>query len=206
MIFCTRVFSQTDTTKAPAIPKWGWGMELGPGSGMYLLTGDAKEKLSEGWTFFNVDMSLSWNRLHFIAQISGFGSSIKQGLDYGPDWKKDNYIGSTNFQLSTGYNLLEKKYYRILPFVSTGMTAFKTNVDSTGAKSTFSDFKPSYAIGTAFDFKLNWQCLQFRLWTGIYPAYFLAPLKMKGSLCFVNLSLGFYIGPGTRITGIYKES
>jgi|GEM_PF-6558144 len=203
LVCSTAVSGQTDSTEA-YIPKWGFGMAFSPCTGMYFLTGHSKEKLSEGWCFANVGMTISYSKLHFTLEFGGLSGSLKEELSYGQAWKKDNRFGSTNLQLSTGYELLDKKYFRILPYVTTGMTVFNTKFDSTGAKPALTRWMPSVAVGTAFDFKINWQCLYLRAATGIYPAYFY-PLKMNGALCYVNLGIGFYAGPGTRVTGIYKE-
>lgn len=200
-------YCQADTVETEKESKWGFGGELGPCTGIYFLSGDAKQKLSEGWCYANAGVIISYSRVHFMLQVGGVSGSIREELSYGPEWKKENHFGSSNLQLSVGYELLNEKHLNIIPFVTGGMTAFNTRPDSTGSRGVATRFVgPSYAIGTAFDFKLNFPMfkknrkpsvvytmgyLYLRVMTGIYPTYF-HPLDMNGGLGFVNVSLGFY--------------
>jgi hypothetical protein len=206
-LFSFKAFCQLDTVAEIPHGKWGFGMELGPCTGMYFLSGDAKGKISEGWCYANVGLTLSYAKFHFMLQTGGVSGSVKEELAYGPEWKKGNRFGTAHLQLSVGYELLATRYFNIIPFVSGGFTAFNTQPDSTHAKGIATRFTPSYAAGTAFDLKMNFPVfkrkrdpdvvytrsyLYLRLLTGIYPTYFQNPLGINGSMYFVNLSVGFY--------------
>jgi len=182
--------AQTDTTEIYG--KWGFGMELGPASGMYFLSGEAKQKISEGWGYSSLGITVSYARFHFMLQLGGMGGDIKQTLDYSPDWKQGNEFFTSNMQLSVGYEVLHTKWFRIIPFVTGGRTGFNTRPQHLRNPSFYS-IGTEYAFGSAFDFKLNWQCLYFRIISGIYPTYFQQALHMNGSLVYANLSVGFYL-------------
>lgn len=207
IFFASTAFCQTDTTKTYGYGKWGIGAELGPCTGMYFLTGNSKDKLNEGWCYANVGLTVSCKKFHYMLQLGGVSGSLKEDLLYGQDWKKGNSFGSVNLQLGIGYELLNTRYFNIIPFVSGGMKAFNTGPVDSPARPTATHFMPSYSAGTAFDFKINFpvrekyrfpgyeyevQYLYFRVLTGVYPAYFYDPLKVNGSLYFVNLSIGGY--------------
>lgn len=131
----------------------------------------------------------------------------KADLQFEPNWKKNNQFGSSNLQLLTGYYLLNKKHFNIVPFVTVGATAFNSRPDSTGAMGASTNLFPSYSFGVAYDFKMNLpvkkknqfpgyehivQYMYFRLLTGAYPTYFQTPLKLNGGMYYINLSLGIY--------------
>lgn len=186
------MFAQTDTAFTPRYGKFGWGMELGPVSGLYFLTGDAKQQLTQGWAYSSLGMTFSYARVHFMLQAGGASGKIREKLNYGSEWKKNNLFYTSNVQLSVGYEVLNTKHFSIIPFTTGGVTGFNTRADSTGADG-YGVSAMTYAFGTAFDYKLNWQCLYFRVITGIYPTYFQRPLGMRGALGYANLSVGFYI-------------
>lgn len=212
LVFCRVIiaFGQTETTETHERGHWGVGVELGPCSGMYFLTGQANKSLNHGWCYANVGLTVTYKKYHFILQTGGISGSIQNDLSIGQEWKKDNNFGSVNLQLAAGYQLLNTKWFNIIPFVSGGATVFNTGPDVDNAKKTTSRWSPSYSIGSAFDFKVNFpvskrnrfpgheyvrQYLYLRLITGISPTYFDLQLDMKGAMYFVNLSIGgFYSG------------
>lgn len=201
---------QTDTSKTHERGHWGIGAELGPCSGMFFLTGQANVALSSGWCYANVGLTITYKSFHFIVQTGGMSASIRNDLSIGPEWKKDNRFGSTNLHLAGGYQVLDTKWFSIIPFISGGATVFNTKADVDNAKTTRSRWSPSYSIGSAFDFKVNFpiskknrfpghehvrQYLYLRVITGVSPTYFDLQLDMDGAMYYVNLSIGgFFSG------------
>lgn len=210
------LFSQTDSVIQYKRGTWGFGVELGPGTGKIFLTGDARQKLAEEWGFSNLGFTVSWKKLYCTTHLGGISSTLQESLAYGADWKKDNYFWSSHIQLSLGYELLHKKYFNIIPYVRGGSMAFSTRVDTSGAHGTSTPSVFSYAAGIAFDAKLPvpiskkkrgddpWydyadNYLYLRLYTGVYPNYF-HPLNITGHLYYFNFSVGWYIRSAKRIT------
>lgn len=202
------VYAQSDSLQKPRASHWGFGMELGPCTGKYFLTGEAKQYISEG-CIANVSITISYDKFHFIMQLGGISGSIKNELSHGLEWKMGNNFGSSHLQLSFGYELLSTRRLNIIPFASGGMTVFNTRLDTTGSFGAgHSRWSASYSVGSAFDFKMNFPLfkknrepgvdhgrayLYFRVLTGIYPNYFRQQLGINGSMYFVNLSVGFYV-------------
>ena len=208
------VHSQYDSSTTYDYGIWGIGAELGPCTGMFFLTGNANEMLNDMWCYANVGVTFSHKRTHFIVQTGGISGSIKESLGLGPEWKKGNHFGSVNLQLSLGYELLNTKHFNIIPFLSGGITAFNTQVDSIDAIGTSTNWTPSYSFGSAFDFKINFfrkkkhqfpghefetRYLYFRLITGMYPTYFNRALDIHGAMYFVNLSVGVFYKPPRKL-------
>lgn len=188
---------------------WGVGAELGPCTGMFFLTGNSSQVIQDGWCYANIGLTFSYKKFHYTLRTGGIAGSIKKDLDFGENWNKGNNFGSSHLQLSVGYELLNRKWINIIPFASGGLVAFNTSSDGLEPKPNTTNKRPSYSIGTAFDFKINIpvkernqfpgyeylrQYLYFRMLTGIYPTYFQNPLDIKGSMYFINLSIGAYTG------------
>jgi hypothetical protein len=212
LVINVQAYAQIDTTKTEYdYGNWGIGAELGPCTGLFFLTGNAATQLNDGWCYANVGITFSYKKLHYILQTGGISGSIKEDLNFGENWNNGNFLGSAHLQLSVGYELLNTKRFNILPFVSGGITAFSSSSDNLFPKPKSTNWTPSYSIGTAFDFKINFpvkeknqfpgyeyakQYLYFRILTGVYPTYFRNPLDINGSMYFINLSIGGYIKPG----------
>ena len=133
--------------------------------------------------------------------------TIKEDLSFDTNWKKSNQFGSSNLQLLSGYQLLNKRHFNIIPFITLGATAFNTQPQDNSIKGASTNFRPSYSLGAAYDLKINFavkkrnqfpgyehvvQYMYFRLITGVYPTYFQTQLKLNGSMYYANLSVGFY--------------
>lgn len=200
-----RSFGQ-DTLQTYTYGKWGIGSELGPCTGMFFLTGDAKEKIKDGWCYANVGLILSHNKFHYMAQLGGISAELNDTIPYGNLWKKGNHVGSLHLQLSLGYEWINTKIINIIPFASGGVRSFSSD-EGSGEDFTRTKSKPSYSLGLAFDFKINspikeknkfpdsdyiTQYFYVRVLTGMYPNYLKSALNINGSMYFVNLSIGAY--------------
>jgi hypothetical protein len=201
------VFCQADTLHLKP-GRIGIGAELGPCTGKFFLTGDADKKLNSGWCYANVGITGSFNKIYFAIQMGGLSSSQKADLTFNDKWKENNGFTSTNFQLLTGYHLLNKRHFNIIPFVTLGTTAFNTLPKDKSITGASTNFQPSYSVGAAYDLKLNFpvkkrnqlpgqehivQYMYLRLLSGVYPTYFQTQLKLNGAMYYINLSIGCYI-------------
>ncbi|MBK9149243.1 MAG: hypothetical protein IPM12_15665 [Flavobacteriales bacterium] len=209
-----KTYSQSDTADAEYdYGNWGVGAELGPCTGIFLLTGNAANMVQDGWCYANAGLTFSYRKVHYILQTGGISGSIISDLNYGENWNEGNGLGSTHLQLSVGYELLNTKRFTIIPFVSGGLKAFNSSSNSSEPKRESTNWIPSFSVGTAFDFKIHFpikeknqfpgheyvtQYLYFRVLTGVYPAYFQNPLDIRGSMYFINLSIGGYHKPGKK--------
>jgi len=207
-IDATIKFGQTDSVPTREFGKWGGGLDVG--GGMF-LSGASKGMINDGLTYINAGLTVSYSKFHFMLQTGGMAGSLKRELAYSPEWKQGNRFSSTHHQLSVGYELLCTRHFNILPFASGGMVKFSTPSEIEDADWIDTRYAPMYSVGAAFDFKINAPTKKnrepdaeyetsyyyFRLMTGVYPGYFQNPLGMKGAMCFVNLSVGFY-GSGRR--------
>lgn len=163
LLLSYKSYSQSDTAKIEYdYGNWGIGAELGPCTGMFFLTGNSSNKIQDGWCYANVGLTFSYNQVHYILQTGGISGSIKNDLNYGENWNEGNGLGSAHLQLSVGYELLNTKRLNIIPFVSGGLTSFNSSSDSLDPKPKSTNWTPSYSIGTAFDFKINFQDMNTR--------------------------------------------
>lgn len=204
------LIAQNDST-AYDYGKWGFGIELGPGTGAIMLTGEAAQNFESGlWSYSNLGLTVSRKKIQGTAHLGGISSSLRNDLAFGTGWQKNNFVWSSHVQFSLGYEALHKRYFNIIPFVRAGSLAFSTRVDTTGSKITHADPRLSCSAGIAFDLKLplplrkerreypgaayDENCFYLRLYAGLYPGYF-QMLQIKGNMYYANLSLGWYIRP-----------
>ena len=205
-MFNLTTLGQIDSIEIDKGDNVGYGIEIGPCTVLFLLTGSSKDKLNDGWCFANVGFYFKYNRFHYILHTGGISSSIKENLTFSENWDEENRFGSLNLELSVGYELFNNRYFNIIPYLSGGLKSFNTRYDSINAEVTKTNLKLSYSLGTAFDFKIDLPIkeenkflrfskdnpyLYFRALTGVYPNYLKSPLRINGSLFFINLSLGY---------------
>jgi hypothetical protein len=207
-LLSSNLFGQSDTIATSTGSKWGIGLEFGPCTGWFFATGEASQKINDGWCYANVGATFSWKRIHYTFHIGGLSGSLDEDLDYGTDWKKTNRFGSSHLQLSAAYEWVNTKHFNVMPFLNAGLVAFNSGPDSIAANPTATGWLPTASLGTIFDLKLNLPVLPknrsedyeygnqyyyLRIITGVYPAYFRNPFRLNGSMYFISLNLGFYL-------------
>ena len=192
----TNSYCQTDSSNTYK-NKLLCGIEIGPATGLFFLTGNAKQQVNEGWCYANVGITLTYNRFQLMLQTGGITTTIKENLVYGQDWIKDYKIGSVNFQSSLGYQVVCNKSINVIPFITGGCKNFKAWDDKTNEGPGETKYTFTYALGSTIDYKIyaphfGYGLVYFylRILTGIYPNYFENPLKTNGNLYFINLSIG----------------
>lgn len=205
-------FSQSITDSLTSKPdKYGWGLELGPCTGVCYSTGESADFIKNG-CFGSVGVTMNYGRLTHMFRLAGISSSIKSDIPNFNEWNQSNDLNSGNFELLTGYKLLKTKRLNFSPYGGVYTSRFNTQVD--GDIIDKSDRFFNFTLGTITELKFNLEKKSnpfrpemldneiyywyIKLYTGYYPNYFKA-LELDGNELYWNISIGMNIR-GYRVT------